>query len=472
MDLSSFTARTIAQKIRENKLSPLTLVQYYLERIERLNPALNALCFVNKDEALKLARDRAAEAKSGAIRGRLHGLVFVVKDHIDVAGLPRSEGSYNTFQDCSNRSSSVISRLQEEGAICIGKSNMAELGKSYTTQNPIHGRTNNPFNQDYSPGGSSGGDAAAIAAGFADFAIASDSGGSIRMPANFCGLFGLYSTPGLVSNAGLTSYSHTASQLFRSLGPITKSLEDLALINQVIAGFDPADPFSMPGDTKLEAPEQYPKKFAYFTSLNGISCEEEIKSSLQSCVKLFESQGYEAEEHSPSVFAEAFESFIILGAQADLMLSDLTARLEGKLLEDREGAPLQILRKRINEELPPLTAERLLWVWKTVSRLRYESARLFENYAFILSPVAAVSALKHGVAKFSLFGVEKKSEEVFQFASAANVLGLPAIAFPTGQTNEGLPIGLQLMGPRFSEKRIISILRSAGIVERQVRPSE
>jgi len=468
MDLTGLTARIIAQKIRENKLTPLTLVEHYLERIERLNPSINALRFVNKKQALKLARERTAEAKNGQIRGRLHGLVFCVKDHIDVEGLPRSEGSPGTVKDRSDSSASVVSRLFHEGAICIGKSNMAELGKSYTTQNPLYGRTNNPFDLEYSPGGSSGGDAAAVAAGFADFAISSDAGGSIRLPANFCGLFGLYNTPGVISNAGLTSYSHTTSLLFRSLGPITKSLEDLALINQVITGFDPAYPFSIPLNTQLHETENFPRKFAYFTSLNGVPCEKDINVSIDNCVKLLESKGYQAEEYCPSIFAETLETYVILGAQADLILSDLNA--EAGLKTEAEGPAMQTLRKRISEELPSLTTETLMLAWHSISKLRYQTIPLFQKYAFILSPVAAISATKHGVSKFSLLGKERRSEEVFQFASAANVLGLPALAFPTGKTSQGLPTGLQLIGPRFSERRMISVLRSIEMVGRNGPP--
>lgn len=454
------SARSAALEIRSGALKPEALLEFHLSQIDRLNPRINALRYINRAESMKLAEQRSKEAKAGKILGRAHGVVFTAKDSIDVAGLPRSDGSLVGAVDAAANNASIVDKLMREGAICIGKTNMAEYGKSYFTENPLFGITNNPFNILFSPGGSGGGDAAAVASLFGYFGLGADAGGSIRIPANFCGLFGLHPTRGAISSGSLTRFSHTTSQLFRGLGPITRTLDDLELLWSLLSGFDSKDPYSISRAPGSETKRK--KRFAFFTELNGASCDVEIAAALCETNARLEEVGYRGEEYLPSPWKFCKEPFIILAAQAALMVEDAVSKKDGYPRDlTKEGTSMKQLRARIAKELPPLTAERVLDAWYTVDKLRHEVAPVFEKYDFILSPVTATLPPKHGATSFEVNNRSLQSQDVFQFASAVNVLGLPAISFPTGLSKAGLPIGLQLIGPRLSEVFLLEVLREA-----------
>ena len=229
MSVKNLDIRHLKQDLRAKKLSVSQIYQEHLALIKKSNSTIKALTYTNEqlDSTAVLLDSEIQKNKS---RGRLHGIFFCAKDHIDVENYPASKGNKFTAIKKSDHSANVIKRLLAEGALCIGKSNMSEYGRSYHSLNPDFGLTLNPLDNNYSAGGSSGGDAAAVAAGFCSFAIGSDTGGSVRIPANFCGLYSLYPTIGTVSQAGMSYYPHSVSALTRSVGPICKSLADLELI--------------------------------------------------------------------------------------------------------------------------------------------------------------------------------------------------------------------------------------------------
>ncbi|MBN8549154.1 MAG: amidase [Deltaproteobacteria bacterium] len=463
LGLESQSIRDIAQNIRAQKFTCTEAVQFYLARINRLNSSIRALSLVNGDQALQRASEYSREIAAGTSRGRLHGVCFTAKDSTDVEGLPTRHGSTHGEIQKSPRNSTIVQRLLDEGAICVGKGNMAEYGKSYYTDNPVFGRTSSPFDLTRTPGGSSGGDAAALASNFASFAVVSDSGGSVRVPANFSGLFGLYPSRGILSDGGMSSPPHAISCLFRRNGFLARHLSDLELLLSVTSGADAADPYSISPPPWAVDMQFAKKRFLYYSAMNGVESDPQIAAELRSTVKKLEAQGYVGEERCPSEFSSCFEIFIILAAQASLMLEDLLAQESGHPRNlSSEGPTIQNLRQRIATELPALTPQSVLRCWAKVDQLRFSAQKLWDKYDFVLAPVTATLPPAHGTAKYKVGSQELWSQQVFQFASCVNVLGFPAVAFPTGLSVEKLPLGLQIIGPQFSEYAMIRALRGLG----------
>lgn len=455
--------RELAHRIRTKTLTSVELFSGHEANISRSNPSLNALRVFDQAGAKARAAKSDSEIKAGTTRGPLHGIFFCAKDSLDVAGMPGSHGSAHGAVACSPHNAVLVQRALDAGAICIGKTNMAEYGKSYYTENPAFGRTNNPFDLSRSPGGSSGGDSAALAAGFASFALAADSGGSVRVPANFCGLFGLYPTRGILTDGLSSSPPHAISALTRCNGILTKHLDDLEILLSALSGFDPTDPYSVPFPPGAIDRRFSRGRFVYFSGMNGAECDPQIKEQLHAVVKQLQSLGYTAEERCPAEFSETFEIFIILAAQASLILEDSLERQAGTPRNAQsEGPIVQSLRTRVATELPPLTVERLLNCWAKVDFLRFRNQALWREFDFVLSPVAATIPPVHGTSTYPVGSQNLASQLVFQFASSVNVLGLPSIAFPTAMSKERLPLGLQIIGPRFSEYALIDTLRKIG----------
>lgn len=465
------TIRERAAQVRSGTLSPTTLVADNLRRIEQLNSKFNAICCREDSIPTRKAAELAREIGSGALTAlRLAGSTFSAKVSIDVEGFPVSDGSLQYLTPCAPMSASMVNRLFSDGAICIGKGNQAEYGKSYFTECPRFGRSSNPFDAELSPGGSGGGDAAAVALQFADFGLGADAAGSVRVPANFCGLFGFIPTRGLISSAGLSRPMQTVGSLLKRFGVIAPHLDDCRLLLEVLAQFDPLDPHS------VTFPNANPKrhstgKFAYFSTLNGVQAATPIRVAISEVARKFEANGLKGEELTPDCISKSHEPFIILAGQSAMVIEDHLSKLAGapRQLKD-EGPLVKALRAKIDEKLPPLTFERFVEVWRTLDLLRLNSGAFFRDYDFILSPVSAALPPKHGSKHYSVDEATYESQQVFQFASFANVLDLPALAFPTGKLtaagySTAIPVGVQIVGPRFSDRRLIELVDLVGYRE-------
>lgn len=468
IDFTRLSAQKAAQHIRTGKVDARELLEFHLEAIRKNNSKVNALCHVSEKTSRDMINKLHEETKAGKFRGRLHGLAYSAKDVIPVSGMPRSDGNPQTVESSSKTNSALIEKLSAEGAVCIGKANMAEYGKSYYTDNPVYGRTNNPFDITRSPGGSGGGDSAALALDFCQFGVGADSGGSIRVPGNFCGQFALYPTHGLFSNAGMPHLEHTIYTLFRCPGVLSKTIDDLEILFSILKGFDPIDENSVP-DLIFTQTSSEKKRYAFFNTLNGVKADNEICSSLNECIKTLEAKGYTGKEIAPSACAGAYEIFIILAGQAALAAEDMIATMSANPRDlSKEGKILKNLRKRLGTELPPLSAETVLKAWWRVASLRKEIHTFFSDYDFIICPVSATQPPLHETSDYKVNGQSFQSQQVFQFASCVNVLGLPAVSFPTKLSSTKLPLGLQIIGPRFSERYLMSIVRMTGFSNRLI----
>lgn len=457
-DLQFASIEELHAALHRGEISLVEIVAAHCQVILSLNPTLNALAVDASERARATAPDMEGARLHGPTTppGPLLGATCVIKDSIDVEGLTRSDGSLNTPPTVSPRSTDLVQRLLAAGAICIGKGNMAEYGKSYFTENPRYGRTENPFRQGYSPGGSGGGDAVAVATGMATFGLGIDSGGSIRVPAAFCGIFGLYPAPGELPDRGATLPPSAVGLMLRSVGPLARSIQDLKAVYAVLA-----DGVSKTSDRGVNR-----RAFAWYGEITGNRAHPEILAALEDVVGALKGLGYKGSRGAPACVERSLEPFIILAGQASLLLEDALAVQRGTPRDPaKEGPLVQILRQRIAQFLPPLSAERVLLMWHECTLLRRMAEELWEEFSFMVAPVAATLPPPYGAGPYQIEGQTLQSEQVFQFASSVNLLGLSAVAFPVKMSNTGLPIGLQLIGPPGSESRLMEIVKELGFVE-------
>src|SRR5215471_11992163 len=264
----------MASLVRDGAITPAELVEEHLRQIAKRNPALNAFVTIRAEEALEEARalDR------GDARGLLFGAPVTVKDSFDIGGMPTRVGSLSRPDVPAAEDATVVARLRRAGAIVLGRTNTPELLASYDTDNRITGRTNNPWNLERTPGGSSGGEAAAIAAYCSPGGIASDGGGSIRIPAHFCGIAGLKPTPGRIPGTGHTPMLGNPAGLLTSVGPMARNAKDLRLLFSALAGYDSHDPFSVP--VPLREPRLGQMRIGVWDQFYTVPVHAEIKQAV------------------------------------------------------------------------------------------------------------------------------------------------------------------------------------------------
>jgi Asp-tRNA(Asn)/Glu-tRNA(Gln) amidotransferase A subunit family amidase len=453
------STRETAQLTREAKQTQQENFNTLQSRIKQENEKLRALREVRDAPYVTSADQRLDSSR------RLEGTFFSAKDSIPVAGLTLSYGTEESLLPARTESADLIKILEKEGACCIGKGNMAEYGKSYLTESSLFGATCNPYNTAYNAGGSSGGDAASVAAGLSHFAVATDAGGSVRVPANSCGLFGILPTPGLFTEEGLLSHDDPIASLFRRLGFITRDLDDLELLTTISTSYNQNDSASSPSSFLVEQPLK--KKFLVIKQIGGLCVSDEIARELDSVASQLELLGYTSIEETPREFEHCLKPFGILAGQAALLIDGRQAQKNSlnKKGKKRHITFWKTLNKEIRKTLPKLTPQSLMNSWHSVLKLRRRMLRIFNEVDFILSPVGATSALKHGTVNEKIHGKDYSLYHLYQFSSVVNVCGLPAIAFPTSIGDNNLPLGLQLIGPRFHERRLIDTVRELGCAD-------
>lgn len=453
--------KSLRQKLeamREGKLTASANLAEKLNLVEELNPKIKALSYVAKETVTKKAGIIDTIPKPD--QGRLHGLIFSAKDNYQIAGLPASEGSAQTAIQSAKITDPVIESILGEGALLIGKGNMPEYGKSNFCENDIFGRTVNPWNPEYTSGGSTGGDAAAVAAKMTDFGIGGDSGGSLRVPASFCGLYSILPTRRLIKRSSSPFITNSFFKTMGSSGPLTRSLEDLELL------FDLMTRESVLRPSPLSPRGQSKKTFMVLKEIGGVGCNPEIEKGLQTAAQRFKNIGWEEVSYPNNLFQESIPVFFTLGGQAGTLQEDLV-RASKKITIDpsKESATIKKLRSDISTLLPPLSVESLLthlYAWEDLKR---QAEELFQSVDIVLSPVAAVSCLKNGATEGEVNGQKLPLHHLFHFARVANVLDMVAVSFPIGFNDQGLPIGLQIMTKSGHDRFALRTLSSIGFVE-------
>src|SRR3954468_13601060 len=308
MNLHEMSASRMGKLIRSRELSPVELVQTQLARIDQLNPKLNAFVELRTELALAEARQAEMALQHGDAVGPLHGIPISIKSSIAVAGLKLECGSRTRAGLVAQRDAVLVARLKAAGAIILGNTNVPEMLMAYETVNPLYGRTNSPLDLERTPGGSSGGEAAAIAAGLCAAGIGSDGGGSIRVPAHFSGICGLKPTPGRIPITGHWPESGGPFALLGVVGPMARTIEDVELMFRVVAGFDAGDPMASPmplrdvGDAELKD-----VTIGYFEEHPDATVTPETSAAGRKAVSALRDSGLRGEPCLPDVLSEARE---------------------------------------------------------------------------------------------------------------------------------------------------------------------
>ncbi len=442
------SATRLAAAIREGELSSVEVVCACLDRIAEVNPRLNAVVRLASD-ALELAR-RADEALAAGIApGPLHGVPFTIKDSLDTAGLVTTAGTLGWRDRVPVRDATVVARLRAAGGILLGKTNTPEFTWSDETDNDVYGRTSNPYDLARTPGGSSGGAGAIVAAGGSPFDIGSDTGDSIRQPAHVCGIVGIKPTSGRVPRTGHTPSFTGILESLTQLGPMARRVEDLVLLLPLIAGPDGEDPHVAPvalGDPGEVALEHL--RVVMFTD-NGIRTPTpETVAVVRAAARALEHAGARVEERLPPAMAEAvdaWERLIRADGYAWLQRLITAAGTTGMGSYDTRGWVTVV---------PPLHADALSALVERVDEIRSRLLRWILDVDLVVCPVMPQPAIHHGDSNASWFGDS--------YSDVHNLTGWPAAVVRGGTSPEGLPIGVQLVASPWRED---VALAAAGVVE-------
>lgn len=448
-DVLGMSIAQMAAGFRARQFSPLEVTGAYLRRIERVDPAINAHITVTAERARADALRATEELAVGTDRGPLHGIPIALKDLFATAGIRTTAGSKILADWVPETDSTVTRKLHEAGAVLLGKLNTHEFAYGATTNNPHYGPTRNPWDRDRIPGGSSGGSAAAIAAGLAAGTMGSDTGGSIRIPAALCGVVGLKPTFGRVSKAGVLPLSWS----FDHAGPITRTVEDAALMLNTIAGYDPADfstvPMPVPDFTaglgagvrglRIGVPR------AYFFDL----LDEEVRAAVEAALGVLRDLG--------ASVADVDLPLVAGGAAARIALSATEARLyHDEMIRARpQDFGADVLARLLSE--PPsglAVAEGLRGTRALTEQMRQ---RLEEFDVFVL-PTEPIVAQPIGATHVVVGGQEfALIDTLTRCVAPFNATHLPALSVPCGFTAAGLPIGLQIAGRPFDEAMVLRV---------------
>jgi amidase len=437
------SATTLASLIRSKTISSEELVRAYLARIAEVNPKLNALCQVDEKGALAAARDADAALARGGSAGKLHGVPITIKDSFDTKGIISAAGTQGRRKFIPDKDATVVARLRAAGAIILGKTNTPELTLSYDTDNLVYGRTANPYDLLRTSGGSSGGSAAILAVGGSVLDIGSDTAGSIRIPAHFCGITGLKPTFGRVSRAGhILGPTGTASSRTH-VGPMSRFVEDLQFVLSIICGPDTEDPEVLAASLEDANKTDVTKlRVAYFTDTPKTRAHPEMAGAVRAAIKALEAASLKCDQARPPGLETASQLHAALNAQDG-------GKYYRKLLEQCGTTQLHPQTAELLKELEKKAASssRPADVVAQMDKLRESALNFMRDFEIIICPPCSNSA---PTPQFSGF-VD------YSYSSFFNLLGWPAAVVRGGRTASALPKGVQIIGRPWKEHEVLAI---------------
>ncbi|HEX5235871.1 MAG TPA: amidase [Silvibacterium sp.] len=436
--------------LRRGEVSALELAEEHIRRIERLNPVLNAIV----DFDTERVRAQAREAK----RGPLAGLPVTVKSSIAVKGYKCEIGSVLNRGFVPDEDAVVVARLRAAGATLLGTTNCPEFLMAYETDNLLYGKTRNPWKLERTAGGSSGGEAAAIAAGLSAGGLGSDSGGSVREPAHFCGICALKPTPGRIPGRGHLPPCVGPFSILGAIGPMARTTGDVALMFRVLSGRDDEDPVSAPvefREVSLEDVKRIP--IGWFEDDGITPVTEETRQAVRDAATALERRGFTVRRFRPEGLEEARGLWWKFFVQCGAMFYEPTIR-------GREGELSPMFRDflALARAEEPLSGESLLAAWAECDLVRSRLLAEMEKCPLLLTPVCAVPAFGHGEREWTITGQSVRYLDAMRYTQWFNLLGSPAAVVPVGRSAEGLPIGVQIAGRPFSDEEVTVL---AGAVE-------
>jgi amidase len=434
----------MASLARSGSVSSVELVNAHLDQIEKRNPHLNAFTMLFADQALASAR----RADQGLRTGLLHGVPVTVKDSFDVSGHPTRLGSYFAPEAPAAEDATTVARLRAAGAIVIGKTNTPEYLMSYESDNFITGRTNNPWDLERTPGGSSGGEAAAIASGCSPGGIGSDGGGSIRVPAHFCGIAGLKPTPGRISIAG-----HRPPEPIQGIGvagPMARSVADVRLLFEVLAGYDDRDSLSAP--VEVRDPNVDGLRIGVLDHFGDVPVQPAIRTAVRGAAVLLATLGFTVDEFRPEGIDRAPNLW-------NFFFGELPARGMKDRIAGRESEAHWTYVENLDRQLdrPPASAAQVMESMAARNAMRRRLLEQMRRVPVLLMPVSSIAAFRHRERRFQ---TETKPIGLFQAmmtVTTFNLLGLPGLVVPFASDADGMPVGIQLVGRPWEEETLLEL---------------
>lgn len=437
--------------LRSGQISVAELAEAHIRQIERLNPTLNALVDFDAERARTQAR--ALDAVPQAERGALFGLPVTVKSSIATAGFKCEIGSLLHKGDVPREDAVVVARLRAAGALILGTTNCPEFLMAYETDNRLHGQTRNPWDLARSPGGSSGGESAAIAAGLSAAGLGSDSGGSVRLPAHFTGICSLKPTSGRIPGRGHLPPCVGPFSILGAIGPMGRTVADVSLLFRTLQGRDPGDPASSPVPLRTPSLDELRANTIGFFDDDGlVPVTAETRAAVQAAVAALRDAGFRVEPFQPStleLLRKLWHKFFV----------QCGAMFYAPAIRGREDELSPIFREflSIAAVAPPLSAAHLLDAWAQLDLLRAKTLEEMKSFPILLCPVASIPAFHHGERTWTVEGRAVDYLDVMRFTQWFNVLASPAVVVPVGTSPEGLPIGVQIVARPFDDESALAV---------------
>ncbi len=436
--------------LRAGDISILELAEAYITQIERLNPQLNAFA----DFDVERVRTQAAQMQvSQDKRGPLFGLPVTIKSSIATAGYKCEIGSLLNKDDVPREDAVVVARLRAAGALILGTTNCPEFLMAYETDNLLHGRTSNPWDLTRTPGGSSGGESAAIAAGMSALGLGSDSGGSVRVPAHFTGICSLKPTPGRIPGAGHLPPCVGPFSVLGAIGPMARTMDDITLAFRTLCGHDPGDPVSPPVALRGHSPRDLRRiSIGFFEDDDLVPVTPETRAAVNSAAQALRDAGFRLEPFRPRSLEQLRKLWSKFFVQCGAMFFE--PAVAGKRAQ---LSPIFIEFLGIAEAAPMLSATELLYMWAELDLLRAKTLAEMSAFPVLLCPVASIPAFRHGERKWTIEGRTLEYLDAVRHTQWFNTLAAPAAVVPVGHSPEGLPIGVQIVARPFEDEVALAI---------------
>jgi len=443
----------IVEKIRAKELLPSGVAEQYLQRAKILNPRLNA--FVHLDEAGARAQAHAADSavQRGEALGPLHGVPLTMKSCVDVASWPCPAGSLLRKDNVPSNDATLVQRLRKAGAILLGNTNTPEFLMAYETDNRLSGKTSNPWNTSYSSGGSSGGEAAAVAAGCSAGGVGSDGGGSIRLPAHFCGICGLKPTPGRIPSDGHYPAGNSAFGWLGVVGPMARTIGDLKLLFGVLRGPDPGDALTSP--VQVSNASSTPAKDLRVGILEGDALGRvapETQLAVRQAAQLLAYQGFILEPFRLANLERVLDLwwFFFGTVISELFAGEIRGREE--LLSPIFRDYLEAVRA--SSPAPPMNMTHFVAMCTARDRERARILEAMRDVPVLLSAVCAAPAFRHSEGNWK---PGTGYRDTVRHSQWLNLAGFPGVTVPIGKSADGLPIGVQLIGRPYEDELVLSV---------------
>jgi Asp-tRNA(Asn)/Glu-tRNA(Gln) amidotransferase A subunit family amidase len=438
--------------LRERRISAVELAGEHLREIERLDPALHAFAHFDPERALHAAEEADARIERGD-DAPLLGLPMTVKSSIATAGYRCETGSVLHRGLVPKEDAVAVARMRSAGAVILGTTNCPEFLMAYETDNLLYGKTCNPWSLEHNAGGSSGGEAAAIAAGMSAGGIGSDSGGSVREPAHFTGICSLKPTSSRIPAKGHLPPCVGPFSILGAVGPMARTMADVKLMFAALSGCDDCDPSGAPlplrevKDAELKA-----KPIAVLEDDGLIPVTAETRAAVRSAAKALEARGFEVRPFRPASLEAARRLWWIFFVRCGRMFLEPLVHNKEEQLSGTFRYYLETARRE-----PLLTADQILHAWTECDHLRSVMLHELAGYSALITPVCAVPAFRHGEREWVIDGSRVEYFEAMRFTQWFNLLGAPAAVVPVSKSLDGLPIGVQVVGRPYQDEAVLRV---------------